>query len=279
VQDGGRRVVPAMRWVFVVGSVLVSAAAFQLFVLTDHTDEFFAWTIDSGLSAAFLGAFYVTALVLAIGSASASGWADARIGVFGVWLFVTLTLAATLLHLDTFHFDGPGLIARGAAWLWLAIYLVEPPAVLVAIVLQLRAPGRDHPGERPLPAWYRAMLVAQAVFLLFVGLWLFLAPSPVEWWPWALTPLVARAMAAWLLGLAMVLGSAAWANDRKGIRIATWSYVVLGVLQLVAVARYAGDLDGGASTVVYLAVLVLLVVTGALGIALRRTRAASSSVS
>jgi hypothetical protein len=273
VQDGGRRVVPVMTWVFVVGSVLVAAAAFQLFVLTDHTESFFAWTIDYGLSAAFLGAFYVTAFVLAVGSARASQWTHARVGVFGVWVFVTLTLVATLLHLDKFHFDSPGLIARGAAWLWLAIYVVEPPAVLVAIALQLRAPGRDLPGERPLPPWYRALLAAQAAFLLLVGVWLLLSPFSVEWWPWELTPLVARAMAAWLLGLAVVLGAAAWANDREGIRIATWSYVVLGVLQLVAVARYPGDLDGGVSADLYLGILALLVATGGLGIMIRRSDA------
>jgi hypothetical protein len=262
-----------MRWVFVVGSILVAAAAFQLFILTDHTDTFFAWTIDSGLSAAFLGAFYVTAFVLAVGSARASEWADARVGVFGVWLFVTITLLATMLHLDKFHFDETGLIARAAAWLWLAIYVVEPPVVLVAIVLQLREPGRDLPGERPLPGWYRGLLTVQGAFLLIVGLSLFIASSSVDWWPWTLTPLVARAIAAWLLGLAVVLGSAAWANDREGIRIATWSYVVLGGLQLVAAARYPGDLDGGASTVLYVAFLMLLVATGGLGIMIRRADA------
>ena len=91
-----------MRWVFGVGSVLVTAAGVQLFVLTDHTTRYFAWTISSGLSAAFLGAFYFTALVLASGSARQAEWARARVGVFGVWLFVTLTLVATLLHLDKF---------------------------------------------------------------------------------------------------------------------------------------------------------------------------------
>jgi hypothetical protein len=73
-------------------------------------------------------------------------------------------------------------------------------------------------------------------------------------------------MAAWLLGLAVVLSSAAWENEWDRIRIATSAFAALGLLQLVAVLRYADDLRGGGSTVVYLAFLGLVVATGAVGI-------------
>ena len=270
-----RRVVPAVRRVFGVGSVLVTAAGVQLFVLTDHTDRFFAWTISPGISGAFLGAFYFTALVLGAGSALEREWARARVGAFGVWLFVTLSLVATLLHLDKFHFQDSGGIAIGAAWLWAAIYVLAPPAVLAAIVVQLHAPGRDEPREHLLPVWYRAVVVAESLVLLGVGLWLFGAPSSVGWWPWTLTPLVAQAMASWLAGLGVVLATAAWENDWSRIRLATVSYIVLGVLQLVAAARYAGDLRGGTASVLYLAFLALLVATGAAGAVLSRASVSS----
>ena len=68
-----RRTTTGMRWVFRVGSVLVTAAGIQLFVLTDHTDRLFAWTIKNPLTAAFLGAFYFTALTLAALSAREAG--------------------------------------------------------------------------------------------------------------------------------------------------------------------------------------------------------------
>lgn len=104
MQNGGRRVVPAMRWVFVVGSVLVATAAFQLFVLTHHTDRFFAWTIAPGLSATLPGAFYVTALVLAAGSVREHEWARTRVGVFGVWVlylaFPVLVVATGALGVE-----------------------------------------------------------------------------------------------------------------------------------------------------------------------------------
>src|SRR5262249_62423475 len=112
-----RPLASGMRWVFVIGSVLVAAAGVQLFILTDHTATVFAWTIASGLSAAFLGAFYFTALALAASSAVQTEWANARVGVLGVFWFVTFTLVATMRHLDKFHFH-EGTVARGAAWLW-----------------------------------------------------------------------------------------------------------------------------------------------------------------
>jgi hypothetical protein len=54
----------------VIGAVLyvLTALTFfagtQLFVLSDHTDRFFSWTIEPPLTAAFLGAAYWAACVL-----------------------------------------------------------------------------------------------------------------------------------------------------------------------------------------------------------------------
>jgi hypothetical protein len=261
-----------MRWVFGVCSLLVATAGVQLFLLTDHTDRFFAWTITPGLSAAFLGAFYLTAFVLAAAGAIQVEWARARVGAFGVSLFVTLTLVATLLHLDKFHFHVAGSVPKGAAWLWVAIYAIEPFAVLVVIGLQLRAPGYDRPRAHPLPPWYRTVLMLQCGVLFVTGAWLFGAPTAVGWWPWTLTPLVAQAMAAWLLGLAVVIATAVWENDLDRIRIATISAVVLGGLQLIAAARYRNDFRGGVSLPLYLVFLVLLMVDGVVEVVARRVR-------
>lgn len=63
-----------MRAVFLIGSALVAVAGVQLYVLTDHTERLFAWTIDSGLSATFIGAFYFLALAVTVRSASPSSW-------------------------------------------------------------------------------------------------------------------------------------------------------------------------------------------------------------
>jgi hypothetical protein len=83
-EPAGRETGAGMRAVFWVGSVLVTAAGFQLFVLTDHTERLFAWTIKNPITAAFLGAFYFTALTLAALSGRERIWVRARVGVLGV---------------------------------------------------------------------------------------------------------------------------------------------------------------------------------------------------
>ena len=44
----------------------------------------------------------------------------------------------------------------------------------------------------------------QAALLAVVGMALMAMPGSADWWPWQLTPLTARAIGAWCIGLAVV---------------------------------------------------------------------------
>jgi hypothetical protein len=256
-----------MRGVFIVGSVLVTAAGTQLFILTDHTETLFAWTIKPPVTAAFLGAFYFTALALAASSATRRTWAEARVGVPGVFVFITLTVVATLLHLGKFHFHVDQTSAVSAAWLWLVIYVLDPPAVLLLWILQVRRPGGDPPRRAKLPPLYRAVAWAQAAVALAVGVSLFVVPSTAaRLWPWTLTPLTARAVAAWLIGLGLVLAAAPIENDWSRLHPATAAYAVLGILQTVALLRYPDDVAWGSPQAwAYLVFLGSVFVVGTYG--------------
>lgn len=271
-----RQTSTGMRTVFWVGSILVTAAGIQLFVLTDHTETLFAWTIKNPITACFLGAFYFTALVLAGLSGREAVWARARVGVFGVVVFVTLTFVLTLLHLALFHFHAPETPARGAAYLWFGVYLIAPIGAIAAWAFQLGDRTPDAEREHLLPPWFRAVVGIHAAVALGVGGYLFVAAPAGDSavWPWTLTPLTARAIAAWVIGLGLVLASAAWENAWERIRNALIAYLALGVLEFVALLRYphAPGLDWGApKTVVYVALLATVVLVGAYGwIASRR---------
>jgi hypothetical protein len=52
-----------MRGVFLVGSVLVTAAGLQLYVGTEKTDQYFAWHVKNFMAAAFLGGWILLARV------------------------------------------------------------------------------------------------------------------------------------------------------------------------------------------------------------------------
>ena len=239
-----RVVTPGMRRWLRLDALLVFVTGVQCFVLAEYTALFFAWTIQPPLTAAFLGAAYWAALPLVWLSARAGAWARARVAVYGVLVFTTVTTVATLLHLDRFHLGaGQPPLALLAGWAWMIVYLAVPPSLLFLLLRQRRVPGGDPARVAPLPTWARAVLVAQAVVMLPLGVWMFAAPGASGWWPWALTPLTSRAVGAWLLGIGLTTAHAAWEGDWARLRPAMASYALLGALQLVNVARFAGTVE------------------------------------
>lgn len=247
--------------------VLTALATNQLYVLSAHTDAYFAWTIRPPLTAAFLGAGYAAGLVLVGLGLRAEAWAQARVAVVTVAVFATLTLAATLLHLDKFHFGSGGAIARFAAWFWLAVYVLVPVALIALAIRQQRAPGTDPERRDPVPAWLAGAFGLQGLVMLGVGAVLFVAPATAgALWPWTLTPLTARAVAAWLVafGVAAVL----MLRERDLARVAAGAvaYTVFGVLELLALLRFRDEPDwGSAAAIGYLVLAVSVVPVGVAG--------------
>ncbi|GAB2591476.1 hypothetical protein [Microlunatus antarcticus] len=248
---------------------LTLVATNQLFVLARHTETRFSWTIQPPLSAAFLGASYAAGCVLSVLALRSRSWAGARTALVTVLVFAVLTLLATLLHLDKFHFGVAALVPRAAAWIWLGVYLVVPLALLVVVLRQRRAGPTDLTGGSTLPRWLVLLLRLQGLVLGIAAVGLFLAPAVVaRWWPWTLTPLTARMIAAWLAALA--LAAALGARERDVSRVVTpaVAYVVFGVLQLLALVLYGEAVRwGSVAAGLYVAALVLAIGTGAAGLA------------
>src|SRR5829696_6786210 len=170
-------VAPAMRRLLYVAALLVFLAGVQLFVFPLRTDRYFAWTINSPMTAVFLGASYWSAMALELGAARAARWSSARIAVPAVFLFTTLTLVVTLRHLDRFHLDGDlPANTRAVTWAWLAIYAIVPALLAGAWIVQ-RGTSTVVPRPAGLPTAVRATLVALAAVLLGVGVALLVAPG------------------------------------------------------------------------------------------------------
>lgn len=256
-----------MRRMLLAASILVFIVGIQLFVLTEQTDRFFAWTIKPPLTAAFLGAAYWASCAMELLAARRRVWAHARIAVPAVLIFTTLTLVVTLVHLDRFHLGAADPITLGATWAWLVVYAVVPPLMGLLLLLQLRVPGADPPRQSALSAWVRLALVVHALIMIPLGLALLLAPqatAPI--WPWALTPLTARAIGAWSLALGIAAAHAAWENDWARVQVATMSYTVFALFELIALARYPGDVAWDRPQAwVFLLFLVSVLVVGVYG--------------
>ncbi len=267
-------VVRPMRVILVVAAVLVFLAGLQLTVFPRRTADWFAWTIDAPMTAVFLGAAYWSSAVLEIAGARSPGWGRARLTVWTVLVFTSLTLVVTLVHLDAFHL-GPGFAtsARLVTWGWLAIYAGVPVAMLLALAMQAtsRAPG-PRSTLHPLPTGLRLLLVVLAVVLIAGGVVLLLAPGwAADGWPWPLTDLTARAVGAWLVGLGWAAAHARMIDDVDRVQPLGLTGIAFVVLETVALLRYGDALDwAGGPGVGFVLGLVAIGVTGTWILALGR---------
>jgi hypothetical protein len=271
-----RPALPALRPLLLSYALLGLAAGVSLFVDSGGTQRF-AWTIKPPLTAAFLGAAYWASVPLNLLARRERVWARVRIAVVPGLLFTTLILIATLLHLDRFHLgSSPEASGRAVAWIWLVVYIVIPPLTLAAIVAQLRLPGGDPPREAQLHGWMRATLAAQAVVLLALGAGLFVAPSSTaSLWPWTLTPLTARATAAWLCGIGLSAALAVRENDVPRVRPAFAAFAVAAGLEAIALARYPHTPDWNKPAAwLYVAFLLTMFVVAVPGLLAQRPASA-----
>ena len=266
-----RELLPAMRGLLVAFSLLTAMAVVALLVLSDRTAESFAWTILPPVTAAFLGAGYAAGFTLVVLSLRDPVWAHSRVPVLTILVFTVLTLAATLLHVDRFHFQdefaAAPFLARAAAWWWTGVYVVIPLAMAVVLVLQERAPGTDPPRRHPVPPVLRAALGIESALLLAVGAAVSLVPSTADpLWPWTLTPLTARVVGAWLIAFGVATALAALAGDLERLRTAAVAYTVFGVLVLAVVLLHRDDVAWDRPVAwVFLAVTAAVALTGAEG--------------
>jgi hypothetical protein len=262
-----------MRALLIAGGSLVAIAGVQLFVLSEHTDMWFAWHIEDPLIAAFLGAFYWAAWVLAWLSAREKTWSRARLGLPGVLAFVWLAGIATAVHYEAMQLpDGNDPITQEVAWTWVLIYFLEPPILLGLLIHQLRVPGTDPPRVERLPGWFRSASLALGVVLTVGGAAAFIAPADV--WPWDVAPLAGRVAAAWVVAEGLLLVQVSWEDDWARVRPTIVHLVVLGALQLVALARYGDVLDwDSAATWAYPALVLAVLAAGVYGAVRQAARA------
>jgi hypothetical protein len=276
-------VLQGTRLVLIAFAVLTLLATNQLLVVAAYSDQYFAWTISVRPTSAFLGAAYAAGFVLAVLALRRNRWRDVRVALVTVTVFTVLTLVPTLIHLHTFHLGNGGLVARVAAWFWLAVYVVVPIACLAVVINQQRRPttGRDHI-RRPMPNWLTFLLAVQGSMLLMVGAVLFLGGATVHhfpaeamsFWPWRLTPLGAQVIGAWLVALAVAAALTIWERDLTGLLVPAATYTAFGAFQLLVLLRYWAQVRSDYPwTWAYVGVLGSIVVTGAYGCWAGRRRA------
>lgn len=262
VAGSPRAMTPAVRAGLLAIAGVIVWLGLSLFAFPADTDRLFAWTIEPPLTAAFLGASYWASTALAVTCALERDWARGRAFAAPYLVAGVVLLAVTLVHLERFHMDDV------TGWAWLALYAVFPPSVLVLLARQLRAPGGEPMRTHPIPAAALAVLALQGGAMVALGAALVAAPDGVgSLWPWPLTPLTGRAVGTFVLAQGVLVVTVCRERDWRRARPAMLQYVLLAVLQLIAVARFADtpDWDRPAAWI-YLAFVLGILGIGAYGV-------------
>lgn len=262
-----KQIHPVLRTVFITGCALSLMAGIQLFVLAEQTDMYFAWTIQSHLTAALIGGFFFGTMTFGYLAFREPVWENVRGAVMGLFVILILKLAATLLHLDKFHFSGQTFTIF-VTWVWVATYFVLPFVVLIGLILQNRIPASARDTTSSLPAWLQVSILLHGLSGLAAGLILFLSPQTIiPLWGWSLTPLTSRALSAWLLSFAVVDWFMFRDNDWARMKIMSVEYGVSVFFSVIAFIRYSGEVNWSSlGAAGFLAYLALMIAIGAAGI-------------
>jgi hypothetical protein len=110
----------------------------------------------------------------------------------------------------------------------------------VWVVNRRQDPGALEARDELFPWWVRAAMVVAGAVMVAIAAWMYLAPSrAIDLWPWALTPLTARAVLGTVaMGLELLLIAVArsW-NEFDHANVLTYVYVagLVGTLAAIAV--------------------------------------------
>ena len=233
-----RPTTPAVRAGLIAIAAVIFLLGFSLYIFPADTDRLFAWTIQPPLTAAFLGASYWAATTLALACSAEREWVCARAFAPPYLIAGVVLLVVTLVHIDKFHMDDV------TGWAWLALYAIFPPSMVVLLLRQIRAPGEDPPRMAPIGPPALAILALQAGVMTLLGVALIIAPlDAAALWPWPVTALTGRAIGVFVLAQGALIFTVCRERDWGRVRPAMLQYALLGVLHLVAVARFADTVE------------------------------------
>jgi hypothetical protein len=225
-----------------LGAVIVPflVVAFALlYFFPDDTRHWFAWDVQPTITPLVMGAGYIAGAYFFVRVALETRWHRIQVGFLPVTAFTLFMAIGTFNHLDRFA------TAHVAFWIWIGLYVTTP--ILVPLVWwrnRATDPGTPEPGEPPLPAFVRPLLLAAGLVQSAVALVLLLMPmTMIEIWPWQLTPLTAQTLGGWfaLPGVtALMMGlDGRW----SGIRITLESQLIGLALILLGTFRAWDDVD------------------------------------
>ncbi len=236
------------------GGLIAATFAVWMWLFPELAVSHFAWPVEPRLSQIFIGAGYVFRTGFFFTVALVPVWHRVRWVFWGNLVFTGTLLLATFWHIDRFNWFFI------TAHVWVILYIVEPVTMLY-LVPRDKEMGGEVPTPRgairPVLKWF---LVAECALFLTFGLLLVLNPEFADLrWPWALNPLDARIIAAWLMGWSVWAGTMAFARDWDEIRLGAALQILFGIAVTASIIIFFREFDfARATTPAYIGVVIAL---------------------
>lgn len=231
------QIIPVTRLLAAIIVPILVAAFIMLFLFPNHTELLFAWPIKPTMSAMMLGGTYLGGAYYFTAVFRAQQWHTVKLGFLPVSCFAGILGISTLLHWDKFT---PGHISF---ILWAFLYLVLPFVLPVVWYLNQRINSPTKPPETPLSTPFCWAMGSLGAVLAIVSLILLIIPNLlIPTWPWTLSPLTARVMAAMFALSGFVALGVAINRYWSAARIPLQAQAIAVILILVALIRASTEI-------------------------------------
>ena len=237
--------------------VLAAANGLFLYFVPGRADTDYAWSIKPAVNAAFIGGASWPARSLPASCLARDALAlvlAASAGAVGARHYL---LAATIIHQDRFKWH------YALTWVWALVYAGVPLAIPFLVARQQRV-AQALPAADPALRVLRALSGITGAGLIAGAAALYLAPDELgQHWPWPLTPLLARAVAAWYALFGTMLLTFALEQRRRveGLigyaTLAAWCVLLLALPLL-----HAEEVSGGWAWYTLMVALLALALYG-----------------
>jgi hypothetical protein len=261
------RVLRTTRAVSIVIVPVLTAAFVILFLFPGQTRTLWGWTIRSRMSCMFMGGGYLAGALFFLRASRAKEWHRLGPGIIATTVFAGALGVATFFHWEEFNHD------HVSFWAWTLLYITTPLLLPVLYVRNRQFdPGTAGPEDVPIPAWIRTSLTVVGAGQLLFAVALFLRPSLFQDdWPWTLSTISARSLAAFAAFPAIAY--LAFAFERRWSALRWPLETAIAGLALIAIgaARSWGEFeDGTASTLWRVGLLIGLGFLIAVWLTMRR---------
>lgn len=260
------RIRPETRALAAVIVPILVAAWIMLYLLPHDTERLFSWPVRPTMTAMMLGGTYLGGAYFFSQVVLGRRWHEVALGFLPVAALSAILGLATVAHWDRFTHGHISFV------LWVILYF-SLPFVLPLVWYRNRAEG-DGPrtGVRMIDQPLRYVFGGLGVVFTVVGLLLLAVPEVmIPTWPWELSPLTARVLAAmFVLSGLVALGIARdgrWTAARRIVEAQTLAIMLI----LYAAVRARGEFDWS-RPVSWLFVAGLVAVLGCILVMVLRAR-------